>query len=87
MKIVAKEIEMISWTDTKGVITPLRLRIVREDESLQVIKVDKVITRTQEKFAGNLMIVFNCQSLVGNVEKRYELKYEISTCKWMLFKI
>jgi len=72
---------------TKGTITPLRLRIVREDESLQVIKVDKVITRTQEKFAGNLMIVFTCQSLVENVEKRYELKYELGTCKWMLFKI
>lgn len=87
MKVVAKPIEVISIMDTKGIITPLRLRIVREDESLQVIKVDKVITRTQEKLAGNLMIVFTCQSLVGDVDKRYELKYELNTCKWILFKI
>lgn len=87
MKVVTKPIEVISVMDTKGIITPLRLRIVRDDESLQVIKVDKVITRTQEKFAGKHMIVFDCQSLIGNVEKRYELKYELKTCKWMLFKI
>lgn len=86
MKIIAKPIEVICLMN-KGIITPLRLRIIREDESLQVIKVDKVITRTQEKLAGNLMIVFVCQSLIENVEKKYELKYELNTCKWVLFKI
>ena len=87
MKVVAKPIEVISVMDTKGNITPLRLRIQRDDESLQVIKIDKVITRANEKFAGNRMIVFTCQSLIGNIEKKYELKYELETCKWILFKI
>ena len=87
MKVVAKPIEVISVMDTKGNITPLRLRIQRDDESLQVIKVDKVITRSKEKLAGKLMIVFTCQSLVADIEKRYELKYELETCLWILFKI
>jgi len=87
MKVVAKPIEVISVMDTKGNITPLRLRIQRQDESLQVIKVDKVITRANEKFAGNRMTVFTCQSLVEGIEKRYELKYELDTCRWILFKI
>lgn len=87
MKIVAKPIEVISVTDTKGNITPLRLRIVRDDESLQVIKVDKVIPRAKENLAGNRMTVFTCQSVVGNIEKRYEIKYEIDTCRWILYKI
>ena len=87
MKVVAKPIEVISVMDTKGNVTPLRLRIQRDGESLQVIKVDKVITRTKERLAGNQMIVFTCQSLVGDIEKRYELKYELGTCKWILFKI
>lgn len=87
MKVVAKPIEVISVMDTKGNITPLRLRIERDDETLQVIKIDKVITRTKEKFAGNPMVVFTCQSLIENIEKRYELKYELETSKWILFKI
>ena len=73
--------------DTKGNITPLRFKMETEDESYEVIKIDKVIDRTNEKLAGNNMIVFNCQSLINNIEKRYEIKYEFSTCKWLLFKI
>jgi len=87
MKVVAKPIEVISMTDIKGNITPLRLRIENEDESVQVIKIDKIIDRVHEKLAGNTKLVFTCQSLIGNIEKRYEIKYEIETCKWVLFKI
>jgi len=87
LKVVAKPIEVISVTDTKGNITLLRLRIVRDDESLQVIKVDKVIPRAKENLAGKRMTVFTCQSVVGNIEKRYEIKYEIDTCRWILYKI
>lgn len=87
MKVVAKPIEVICLIDTKGIITPLRIRLIRDDESLQVIKVDKVITRTNEKLAGNLMTVFTCQSLIGDIEKIFELKYHLISCKWMLFKI
>ena len=87
MKVVAKPIEVLSVMDTKGNITPLRFKMETEDESYRVIKIDKVIDRTQERLAGNYMMVFNCQSLIDNIEKRYEIKYEFSSCKWVLFKI
>jgi len=87
MKIIAKPIEVFCATDIKGNITPLRFKLETEDQSFKVIKIDKIIGRTKEKLAGNFMIIFNCQSLIGNVEKRYEIKYELNTCKWILFKI
>ena len=87
MKVVAKPIEVLSVMDTKSNITPLRFKMETEDESYRVIKIDKVIDRTQERLAGNYMMVFNCQSLIENIEKRYEIKYEFATCKWILFKI
>jgi hypothetical protein len=74
VKIVAKPIEVIFWCDAKGLITPLRLRIV---------KVDKSYYKNKGKLAGNLMTVFTCKSLVGNVEKLFEIKYELATCKWL----
>ena len=64
MKVVAKPIEVISVMDTKGNITPLRFKMETEDESYRVIKIDKVIDRTQERLAGNYMMVFNCQNLI-----------------------
>jgi hypothetical protein len=87
MKVIAKAIEVISYTDNKGELRPLRFRLEMEDESVKVIKIDKVIAKETEKLAGNYMMVFKCQSLIDNVVRLFEIKYEMQTCKWMLFKI
>lgn len=87
MKVLAKYIEVISYTDLKGDIRPLRFRIAAEDESVSVIKVDRVLGKELEKLAGNLMYVFKCQGIINNTQKLFELKYELNTCKWMIFKI
>jgi hypothetical protein len=87
MKIVAQPIEVVSYTDNKGSIKPIRFRMQINDEPMQVIKIDKIIVKDIEKLAGNLMIVYKCQSLINNTVKPFELKYELSTCKWILYKI
>lgn len=87
MKIIAKPIEIVSWTDVKGKINPIRFRIENEDESISVIKIDKVITIDKEKLAGNHMLVYKCQSIIKGSERLYEIKYELSSCKWILFKL
>lgn len=87
MKVVAKPIEVVSYTDDKGDLRPLRFRIQNEDQTTKVIKIDKVITKETEKLAGNYMLVFKCQSLIDNIQRIFEIKYELQTCKWMLFKI
>jgi hypothetical protein len=87
MKIVAQPIEMVSYTDNKGSIKPIRFRMQINDEPMQVIKIDKIIVKDLEKLAGNIMIVYMCQSFIDNTVKPFEIKYELSTCKWMLYKI
>ena len=87
MKILALPIEMVSYTDKYGSVNPIRFRMQVEDEPMQVIKIDRVIIKDIEKLAGNNMIVFKCQSLIDNVMRLFEIKYEILTCKWILFKI
>lgn len=87
MKILAKPVEVIAWFENKGNITPIRFRMEGEDNSYKVIKVDRVIMKQKEKLAGNFMHIFRCSSVINGVEKVYELKYEINTCKWMLYKM
>lgn len=87
MKVIAKPIEVISYTDDKGIVRPLRFRLQREDETAKVIKIDKVIVSQLEKLAGNPMLVYKCQSLIDNVMRQFEIKYELNTCKWMLYKV
>lgn len=86
MKVVAKPIEVVAWFDKKGTVHPVRFRIIQDEETTTVI-IDKVIRQSKERLAGINMIVFTCQSLMKGTEKVYEIKYEISTCRWVLFKI
>jgi len=87
MKILALPIEMVSYTDNKGVIKPIRFRLQINDEPMQVIRIDKIIETCSEKLAGNIMIVYKCQSVIDAEERLYEVKYELSSCRWILFKM
>ncbi|MBU3188759.1 hypothetical protein K9O30_06240 [Clostridium bowmanii] len=87
MKVIALPIEMVSYTDNKGNIKPIRFRMQVGEEPMQVIKIDKVIVKETERLAGNIMLVYKCQSLIENTTKLFEIKYELGTCRWILFKI
>ena len=86
MKVVSKNIEMIAYFKEDGSIEPIRFRIEEENKHL-VIKIEKIIKVDLEKFCGNNMMVFTCSSIVNNLEKIFEIKYDIEKCKWILFKI
>lgn len=87
MKILMKQIEMIAWFVKDNYPIPLRYRIKSEDDTLIVIKVDKILFKEEEKIAGNRMIVYRCESIINQIQIPFELKYEISTFKWYLYKI
>jgi len=82
MKVIMKPIEMIAWFTKDGAPKPIRYKV---DDV--VVKVQQVISKSEEKLAGNRMIVFRCQSEINGVLRPFELKYEVGTCKWYLFKM
>lgn len=87
MKVYMQPIESIVWFTREGVPHPLRYRILTEDKTYQTVKVARVIARTEEKAAGNRMLIFRCEGEINGLLKILELKYEINTCKWYLYKI
>lgn len=87
MKAMAKCVDVIAWFNENGTPCPIRFRINNENETKQVINVDRVMFVEKEILAGNPMLVFRCQSLINKIEKVYELKFEINTCKWFLWKM
>lgn len=86
MKVVAKNIEMIAHFDIDGKIKPIRFRYMENNEH-QVVKINKIITIDSEKYCGNKMLVYTCSAVINNIEKIFEIKYDIEGCKWILFKI
>lgn len=87
MKVLMKPIKMIAWFDEDGVPTPVRYNMRAEDQANITIRIDRIIQKKEEKLAGNRMLIFTCQSVINGLEKRYEIKYELSTCKWFLYKM
>jgi len=86
MKVLMKPIEMIVWFTKDGVPNPIKYRLEENKENVS-INIDKVILRQEEKLAGNRMLVYKCQSNINGIERTFELKYEINTCKWFLYKM
>jgi hypothetical protein len=87
MNIVAKPIDMVCWLEKTGIPHPVRFKITAEDESEQVIKIDRVVSVDKERLAGNDMLIFKYQSRIKNTSRVFEIRYELRTCKWMLFKM
>jgi hypothetical protein len=87
MKILSIPIDMVCWFEKTGIPHPVRFKLTTEDESEIVLKIDKVMFIDKEKLAGNEMLVFKCQSVIKGIQKIFELKYELRTCKWILWKM
>jgi hypothetical protein len=87
MKTLAMPVDMVCWFEKTGIPHPVRFKVTKEDESETVIKVDRVLTVDKERLAGNDMLVFKCQSVINRTARLFELKYELRTCKWILFKM
>lgn len=84
MKVVAKPIQMIAWFNKDGSINPIRFKI--EEDVNKVIKIDRILKTERERLSGNTMEKFVCSSVIDGIEKLYEIKYDSSTYKWILFK-
>ena len=82
-------IEMIAWFTLEGTPNPIRYKMNSDNANAShvVVKVDRVVTRSEEKLAGNRMFIFRCQSEINGILKLFELKYELNTCKWYLYKM
>ena len=87
MKIVSKPVRMIAvfWPDAKPI--PYKFKLKDKNEEMVTIKVDQVLYSHRSKIAGIETIIYACQSLIDGIVKRYELKYTVASCQWVLYKI
>lgn len=87
MKTLAQPIEMISWTEADGKLHPVRFKISSHNGEKIVYKIQRVYTCESEKMAGNKIYRFTCEIVVGDTLRVCEIRYELDSCKWVLFKL
>lgn len=78
MKILNKPIKVMAIFNTDGKIEPVKFRL--ED---QVVRIDKILKTYTESLVGNNRMVFVCQHNGCDI---YEIKYELDSKLWYLFK-
>jgi len=87
MKVLMKSVDMICFNSSEGVITPIKFRIREEGQEARIIRIDRIIDKKEERIAGNRMLVYTLQTTIDGIERIFEMKYEIQTFKWYLYKM
>jgi hypothetical protein len=87
MKTIAKPIEMISWTQEDGRIRPIKFKITAHDDEKKVYQVMKIYTTELDRIAGNKVYRYTCEIHIDSLTKLCEIRYELDSCRWILFKI
>lgn len=86
MKVMMKPIEVLAWFSIEGAPRPLRFKLQGDYDEVHVYKVEQILHRSEEKLAGNRMLIYRCQSEIEGTQRLFELKYEPNTYKWYLCK-
>ena len=88
MKIVAKPIKVLVVFEPKDKPpVPCKFKMETSEKELVTVTVDHLISTTKSKIVGEECYIYECQSVICGIEKRYQLKYIIPRCQWQLHKI
>ena len=82
MKTQMTPIEVLAHFDNDGILHPIRFKLADKEA-----KIEHVVSVTEEKQAGNKMMIFRCQSEINGELRPFEIKFELGTCKWYLWKM
>jgi len=81
MKVLMTPIEVLAWFEN-GTPHPIRFKLADKE-----VKIEQVVSMTEERLAGNKILCFRCQSEIDGELKPFEIKFELGTCKWFLWKM
>jgi len=81
MIIRKTSIDVLAWFEN-GALRPIRFRLSDKE-----IKIERIVSMTVEKIAGNRILNFRCQSEFSGELRPFEITYEQGTRKWFLWKM
>ncbi len=87
MKLLAKPIDAVVIFVDREQPRPFKFRYTDEEGAAHEMKIDKVLSVREHELPGAKSLVFECQSRLGLDDLRYELRYSLDTCRWLLYKM
>lgn len=79
-------IQMLLVSDTTGSITPIRFRFQTEEDVIETIQIQRVVSRDERNYVGIREQQFICVAQISNVQRILELRLNIESQKWRIFQ-
>ena len=86
MNIVDKSVQVVTKTDGAGIVKPLCF-FFTDDVSEEVINVERLVRRDKEKIGGDYTYTFTCEIIKDNMKMLCDLRLNLSTNKWILYRM
>ncbi len=65
---------------------PYKFRFKDDKGESRELFVDSILMVSEQTVAGVTSLLYECQSDVDGEMKRYQLRYIVPQCKWMIYK-
>lgn len=87
MEVYLRPIEAVVGFDRSGRLSPVRFRIFDDESNWTTVYIKSIVRRRREKIGREFIEIYTCTGLFNGAEKYFELRFEISTCKWSLYRM
>ncbi len=87
MDVLLKPIEVVASFTQNGRISPIRFRVITDESGYETIFVSRISRRRRERTGKSFIDIYTCTGQVLGKEKLFELKYEITSGEWTLYRM
>lgn len=86
MQVILRPVEMVAAFRRNGQLSPLRFRLLT-DRGYETIQIHGVQRVRREKAGLRLLDIFTCTAKVAGYDRLLELKYEVESGEWSLYRM
>lgn len=87
MEVLLKPVEVVASFTPEGRISPIRFRVITEETGYETIYISTISRRRRERTGKSFIDIYTCTGQVMGKEKLLELKHEIATGEWSLYRM
>lgn len=87
MKLVERNIDLITYHDPNGVMRPVRFRLSLDDQSRATVDIEQILKLDLVKNNTMTYRIYTCESQINGEKKIFQIRFNVTTHKWDLYKI
>lgn len=87
MDVILAPIEVVATFTQDGRVLPIRFRVFIPDSGNETIFINQVTRRDRQRLGKTFIDIYTCRGTVQHRERIIELKHEIRSGKWSLYRI